>query len=206
MRKIIHKIDKNIINLTAILISGTGLFTVLTKFNVPELNASFFGENPFAIKKGIVENTMTWIFSSLALFGLLLRAYVEISENKINKRLHAAGFYYKFLCTGIIIMFFVVIALTKVGNGIARLWWQPVIVDKQKELFQMACAIVKNNGWRDDQLAIKDKINNPEKYKDANWEKVEGYLSQIEKLLDIQVNKKSALPERIEKLKKYFGS
>ena len=34
--------DRTIINLVSILVGGAGLFTVLTGFNVPELNVIFF--------------------------------------------------------------------------------------------------------------------------------------------------------------------
>ena len=36
--------DRTIINLVSILVGGAGLFTVLTGFNVPELNMNFFLE------------------------------------------------------------------------------------------------------------------------------------------------------------------
>lgn len=200
------KIDKNILNLTAILISGAGLFVVLTKFNVPELNSSFWDVNPFAIKKGIIENVINWIFTLLALVGFLLRSYFEIAEDKIPKRLYTLKFYLRFFFTGIIVMVFVVIGFTKISYVIAKFKWQPIIVESQKDLFQKACNILKNDGWRDEQLSIKDTIDDPERFKNANWEQTENDLSQIEKLLDIQINKKETLIERIRKLKKYFNS
>jgi hypothetical protein len=39
--------DKIILDLLTILIAGVGLFAILTKFDVPQLRSSFFGENPY---------------------------------------------------------------------------------------------------------------------------------------------------------------
>jgi hypothetical protein len=80
--------DRTLLNLTTILISGAGLFAVLTKFSVPELRMAFFGENPFAIKREQIEFVMTWIFTSLAISGLLVQVFKEILGNEIPERLH----------------------------------------------------------------------------------------------------------------------
>ena len=65
-------------NLLSFIIGGGGLFVVLTKFNVPELNMMFFGENPFAIKRDTIDTVMTWIFTVMTLIGILLQIYSEI--------------------------------------------------------------------------------------------------------------------------------
>ena len=80
--------DKTSINLLTILIAGAGLFGALVKFYSPEVNYSFFGENPFLVKRDIIENTMSWIFTLLALSGLLFQAYKEIWGVKIKKTIH----------------------------------------------------------------------------------------------------------------------
>lgn len=83
--------DKTIINLLTILVSGSGLFVVLTKFNVPELNMLFLGENPYALKRDIIDNVMTWTFTSLALFGLLFQVAGEIFGRDVPERIHRGG-------------------------------------------------------------------------------------------------------------------
>ena len=45
--------DRTILNIVSILIGGAGLVTALTGFNVPQLNMSFWGENPFAVKRDV---------------------------------------------------------------------------------------------------------------------------------------------------------
>ncbi|MFA6472823.1 MAG: hypothetical protein WCU00_12360, partial [Candidatus Latescibacterota bacterium] len=54
-------IDKTSLNLISILISGAGLFAVLTKYNVPELNMTYLDGNPFAEKREVIDCFMTWI-------------------------------------------------------------------------------------------------------------------------------------------------
>jgi len=201
-----NNIDKTILNLLTIIIGGVCLFSVLTRFNSPELSASFLGENPFVIKKNIIENTMFWIFASLALGSLLLQAYKEIIGEKIQTRLYTTKFYFGFFFISVVTMIFITITLTTIGNKVTRFKWEPVIVEKQKELFVMASNIIKNNGWRDDQLPMKDKLDDPEKYIKANWQTAESHIFQIEKLLEIQTDEPKTLQERIKKLKKHFDS
>ena len=65
--------DRTLINLASIFVGGAGLFTVLTGFNVLELNMSFFDANPYAIKRDVIENTMKWLFTFVAFIGLMLQ-------------------------------------------------------------------------------------------------------------------------------------
>lgn len=84
--------DKIILSVLAIVLSGAGLFVALTKFNVPELNMAFFGENPFAIKRDEIETVMTWPFALLAMLGLLLQAVVAMFDLQLQDRAHTTGF------------------------------------------------------------------------------------------------------------------
>ena len=128
------KFDKTAINLITILISGTGLFAALTKLSVPEANLTFWRENPFAIKRDIIETTMTWIFTLLALSGLVIQTLKEIFGEKIPDRLHRIRFYCYSFFIGIFVMVGVVVCLAKVGHKIAKKRWQPVIIENQKNL------------------------------------------------------------------------
>ena len=53
--------DKTLLDLISLLIAGAGLFAVLTKFNVRQLRATYFGENPYALKRDEIERVMTWL-------------------------------------------------------------------------------------------------------------------------------------------------
>ena len=71
-------IDRTIINLITLLISGTGIFAALTKYSAPELSKSYWGENPFAFKRDKIDAVMTWIFTILVALGLLFHALTLI--------------------------------------------------------------------------------------------------------------------------------
>src|ERR1700682_4558547 len=91
--------DRTLINLVSILVGSAGLFTVLTGFNVPELNMSFFGANPYAVKRDAIESTMKWIFAVVALFGLVLQLWAEIWGVNLPDRSHNSKYYINF-CVG----------------------------------------------------------------------------------------------------------
>lgn len=195
--------DKTIINLLTILVSGSGLFVVLTKFNVPELNMLFLGENPYALKRDIIDNVMTWTFTSLALFGLLFQVAGEIFGRDVPERIHRARFYLLFFVIGSLSMVLAVWFLTGFGNWIARRAWLPVVVENQRQLFRSSLFVVEHDGWREDQVSVKDKIEHPQSYKDENLKTASNRISQIEKVLDLPQSPDD-LKTRIERLKPYF--
>lgn len=67
--------DKTVLNLCAILITGTGVIGSLIAYEPPELNATYWGFNPFAYKKSEIDKALRRAFASLALFGLAVQAY-----------------------------------------------------------------------------------------------------------------------------------
>lgn len=115
-----HILDKSLLDLLTILISGAGIFAILLKYNVPQLNASFYNENPYQVKRDIIENVMTWIFILIALVGLLIQTYSKIFGDVISERLHSTSFYFKTFVIGIIVMGVFVNLLGIAGNGIAK--------------------------------------------------------------------------------------
>lgn len=199
----IKRIDKVVINMATILISGVGIFTAVTKFNLPEINMSFLGENPFAIKRDITETTIAWIFSLLALFGLLLQVLREIYAETIPERLYKIRHYYLFFILTFLIMCAVVPVLTGMGQAIAKQKWLPKIIQSQGEVFQQANFIIDHDGWREDQLELKAKLDDPQKYININFQQADKSISQIEKLLELR-NLQKDRKEKIENLRKYF--
>lgn len=197
-------IDRVLINLASILISGTGVFVVLTKFNVPELRSSFYGQNPFMIKAGPIDNVTTWVFTSLALIGLLLQAAKEVFGDSIPDSLHSARYYLCFFVIGVFAMVWLVWGLSAISRLIARPFWLPKVLKSQREVFSKAVFITEHNGWREDQLDKKDSLQDPERFRTANYESVETSLRQIEKLLDLP-QRTEDFSERINQLKPYFS-
>ncbi|MDD5259478.1 MAG: hypothetical protein PHD29_05880 [bacterium] len=203
INKTLKMIDSITVNLFTIIISGVGIFTAITKFNIPELNTAFWGKNPFAIKQSIIENTMTLTFSSLAIFGLFLQVLKEIHVNSIPNRLYKTHHYYFILAIGILLMCAVVPILTGLGNTIAKNKWLPIIIKEQKEVFLQTSFIIEHDGWRKDQLKAKDKINNPQYYIDLNYQTADENIGQMEKLLEIN-NSLIKRNDKIKNLRNYF--
>ena len=59
------RLDRTLLSIIALTLAAGGALTVLTKDNVPQLNQTYLGANPFAIKRDAIENTMNWLFSGL---------------------------------------------------------------------------------------------------------------------------------------------
>lgn len=196
-------IDKAILNLLTILMTGSGLFAVLTKFKVPELNMMFLGENPYAVKRDIIDSTMTWVFTSLVLIGLLIQVFREILGQSMPERLYTTKFYLLFFAACFVLMSLSLFLLAGLGNWIAKKSWLPAIIESQKEIFHSSLFIVEHDGWREDQLHIKDKLANPEQYRVTNLKTAEERISQIEKLLDL-VKTSDDLHARTQQLKPFF--
>ncbi len=195
--------DKTILDLISIVLGGIGLLVVLTKFNVPELNATFVGWNPFAVKRDIINSTMTWLFTALTLLGLLLQVGVAIWGNHIEQRVHTPRFYILFfvvvLAAGVVLAYL----LTAAGNHLARRSWLPRIVESQKELYKAATFIIEHGGWREHQLAVKATLPDPERYRTANLEAATEYIEQIEKLLGVH-SRLTELRTRLDGIKPFF--
>lgn len=194
--------DRTIINLCTLLISGAGLFVVLTKYNVPELTLSYYGRNPFAVKRDKINLVMTWLFTSLAIVGLLLQAYAEIFCEALPARSHEPAWYVKFFILGFLGVWFIVWGLTKVGYRISRRIWLPLIVDSQRKAFETSNYIVEHDGWTEKQW-VKRKTLDADKCKLKNYETADNYLSQIERLLDLP-HEHDTRVARIERLKPCF--
>ncbi|MDF0673185.1 MAG: hypothetical protein P0120_02415 [Nitrospira sp.] len=107
--------DRTLINLLSILVGGAGLFTVLTGFNVPELNMSFWGENPYAVKRDAIDNTMKWMFTLVASLGLVLQIWAEIWGENLPDRLYDSSYYTVFSVIGLVVVGSLVWLLTGVG-------------------------------------------------------------------------------------------
>ena len=55
-------VDKTMLNLTAILIGGMGLFSILYGYDNSLMTSTFWDSNPFQVKHNIVDNVMTNFF------------------------------------------------------------------------------------------------------------------------------------------------
>ncbi|MBI2366915.1 MAG: hypothetical protein HYV01_18225, partial [Deltaproteobacteria bacterium] len=97
----------------------------------------------------------------------------------------------------------VVFVLTAIGNRIAKHTWLPVIVAKMTEAYTQSHFIVEHDGWRPDQLNVKDTLGDPTSYRRTNFATAENRVAQIEKLLDLPSGGLD-LKLRVERLRPYF--
>src|SRR5687767_6989108 len=100
--------DRTLANLGTILLGAAGIFTALTGFNVSELNQSFWGENPFAFKKDVIEGVMAYLFGGLALTALACQLVLEIFGDGLPQRLGSTWFYVKASIVGLVLVSFLV--------------------------------------------------------------------------------------------------
>lgn len=164
---------------------------------------TFLGENPFAIKRDAIDNVMTWIFTGLALIGLLLQIFGEIWSDRLPSRQYTIRFYAWFSVASLLAVIAIMFVLTAIGNRIAKRTWLPVIVAKMTDMYTQARFIIEHDGWRADQLSVKDTLPDPTTYRRANFDTTKGRVTQIEKLLDLPSNIVE-LKLRMERLKPYF--
>ena len=192
-----------ILDLVTILIAGAGLFVVLTKYYVPPLKFTILKENLFLIKRDIINNTMTRLFTGLAYIGISIRAVSMIYGFNLKKRIYNTEFYMRFFVTGFTATAFIVFCLFCFGKFISRKKFLPVLAEAYKENFQQAIVIIENDGWREDQLLLREKTLDHRKIKSENYFQAKKVINIIEDLIDLP-NGSGDLKARAEKLKEYF--
>jgi len=177
--------DRTLINLTSLLLGGAGIFAVLTEYSVRELRKSYWGANPFAIKAEVIKGLTTSLFVALAVVATLLQSMAEIVGDRLPERTHGLPAYVMFFLGGVALDVGIVRGLAWLGRKLARRRWWPEVLRSQRAVFVAAREIVFNDGWRDDQLEIKDKLDDQQKYREANWDAAERSIGRIEQLLEL---------------------
>lgn len=89
---------------------------------------------------------MNWIFSIIALAGLVIQSYSIIYGNSIPERVHETSFNFMSFILGIIIVILFVYLSGIAGNYIAKQKWLPIILEKQFELYDISKQITENDG------------------------------------------------------------
>lgn len=198
--------DRTLVNLASILVGGAGLLTVLTGFNVPQLNMSFFGENAYAVKRDVIDATMNWMFTIVALAGLALQLWAEVWGEHLPDRSHHSRYYINFALGGVVAVGLMVWVLTGFGNWIAKMQWQPTIVTLQRDLFDRAKFVVEHDGWTPEHWENREAITragDADRYTLGNLKATEEHLRQIEELLEL--NPQGDLKRRVATLQAAFS-
>ena len=82
----------NVRRLTGVRPGIAELYDPLAAAVEPELNTTFFGSNPFIVKRDAIESMMTWLFTVLTLLGLLLQVFVAVWDDRIEERVRSTPF------------------------------------------------------------------------------------------------------------------
>jgi hypothetical protein len=198
-------IDKTSINISCLIISGAGLLVVLTEYYSPEVNMTFMGENPFAIKRYEINNVMTWIFACFALLGIFIQTLAEIFGKLVPERKHTIYFYLLYVLGILILVIVAIQLLAGLGYRIARNKWQPLIVDNQREIYLTSKYIIEHDGLTKGQFLNRDKLseNALERRQKDNYEITRERLMRIKKLFDIE-DESNDLQESISNLRPFF--
>lgn len=198
-------LDRTLINIGCILLGGAGLFTVLTGFNVPEVHASFYGRNPFALKRDVIESAMAWTFTILAMGALLVQVGAEIWGTNLPERSHGTRYYAYASAAMFVGVCVLVVALTVVARRIARLSWEPKVVDLQRKIFDRAKFVANHDGLLPEHWEARDRTPPAEieRLKSTDLEAAEQDIAQIEKLLEL--NDGGDLRGRLARLEPIFA-
>jgi hypothetical protein len=176
--------DKTVLNLVAILITGTGVIGSLVAYEPPEVNATYWDLNPFAYKKSEIDKVSRRAFAFLALLGLAVQAYPFFIVG-LPEQHHTTAFYLLFFAVGAVLMAGIGFGMRKLCMAWARKSWFPKLRDQMRETYESTLFIIENDGWRPDQVQIKDQLNNPEMYRNANFESVDSRIATLQKVFDI---------------------
>src|SRR5574341_2432167 len=116
--------DKTILSLATILISGAGIIGSLISYEPPELNATYLVFNPFAYKKSEIDKLLKRAFVYLALFGLVIQAYPFFCAGLPDHK-YTLNCYLLFFVVGVVVMAGIAIGIRKLCIARARKSWLP---------------------------------------------------------------------------------
>jgi hypothetical protein len=181
-----------------------GALTVLTKYNVPQVNQTIFGGNPYAIKRDAIEGTMNWLFSGIALIGVFIQAVAYVVNLPDRSPSTSAPTYAMVFAVSASVVIILLWLTTCVGYAIARRQWLPTIVEGQLDLFHLTEMLIRNDGLEDRHMALPADDPQREPLIIDGRRRIGEYLTQMEDLLDI-AKRTGTQPERLDRLRRAFG-
>ncbi len=194
--------DRTLINLASLLLGGAGLFTVLTGFNVPEASDSFYGSNPFLIKREAIKDTSDWTFSSVALTALVLQIAAEIAGNRLPERSHGVALYIGVAMLGLPLMYGMVWLLSRLPRRLALRKWVPRVLEAQLGIFESAAFIILHDGIAEHEYPHLSEMTEPRnsEARALNYKTAEERLNQVERLFEVKPA--GSMSERVEALRR----
>jgi len=180
-------LDRTILNLTSLILGGTGLLAALTEFSVPELRRAYWGENPFQVKRDAIAEAMSWIFGGLAVVALLLQVGAEIWAPDLPERLYTTGSYLRVVAVSLAATAVIVWLATRLGHWIAQRRWRPQVLARHRGMLVSASFILSHDGLAEHQYSEGGRMSadEAERHREHNFEECDKHLAQMEKILDL---------------------
>lgn len=198
--------DRTLINLASLLTGAVGLFAAITQFNVPDVNVTYWGENPFAMKRDAIAAVMAWLFAGVAILALLLQIWAEIFGADLPERMpgRQPHYYLNIALVGLVILGGSVYVLSEVGYRVARLSWEPRVIESYRGVIERADFVLEHDGLTPEHWAQRETIRKEEMqtFKQRNLADIGRSLELVEKLLEISSD--GSLAERLARLKPWF--
>jgi hypothetical protein len=180
-------IDRTSLNLVSLIVGSAGLLTALTGFNVPQLRESFYGDNPYLLKRDIIASVMDWIFGGLAVAALIVQLLAEIAGPSIEERLYTTASYARVTALAAAATGILVWALTKMGRRLAARRWRPLIVDRYREMLERAAFVLTHDGLFPEHFQERERFSDGQNAftREKDLSRVDEHLNLIDDLLEL---------------------
>ncbi len=205
MEFVLANIDKTILDLISLLFGTAGIFSVLVKYSVPQLNQTYIGSNPHGLKRDVIDSVTTKMFLFLALIGIFIQA-ISIIKGDSLPRQHSERWYIMAFLYGIPCILVVTYVFGKLARIIAQLIWKPKIAKEFVEnLDYLHFMIGSDTAYAKAYIAqhnIQDK-RAEESLRNANLESARQMVADLENLFEIK-NKSLDWKLRLTRISPYI--
>jgi hypothetical protein len=167
----------------------------------PKETRQFLGFNPYLQKKQIAEKYQGRVAKTAVILAIVFSIcgfVLMYSKPKLNV------FSLPFVLTATSILLPCMLLTKFVLRKIIKKEQIRIVVAGHREMFNSVKEILQNDGWRNDQLNVKDSLADPERCLKANWETADERLGQIEELLEVNPKVKDRRT-RVKALEVYFS-
>ncbi len=179
------KLDQILLEIISFSISSIGIFNFMLRYDVPQLDKTYYGENLYKIKARIINKIVNWFYAIPTFMGLLIIPFKEIFSDQIPQRIILNNIsYIIFLFTVLLIIFWCFNNITTLGIKYAKRFWEPVVISEIMDAYNL--------------------INNEDLLK-SNENQAEKIISFIEDILELNVGLEK-LDQRYITLKNYIES
>jgi len=125
------KLDQILLEIISFSISSIGIFNFLLRYDVPQLDKTYYGKNLYKIKARILNNIKNWFYAIPTFAGLLIIPFKEIYSDQIPQRLILDNIsYIIILLITLLIVFWCFKKISILGIKHAKQFWEPVVISE----------------------------------------------------------------------------